>query len=217
MAQQIGTHMSRASGLVDTLEQTCAIDGPNLRKAFRQHTAEAVARIDAAATPKWLPHQRGGYGARFTFSLIELLAAVGSIHHPEKIGAKWHMRQVLRSAGAGLAYARAGGAPTLVEAVRADALTLADAARIGNAAAELLDVTSVIDPTRQAVARRFDANTSMIAWEGPGAICVHVGISSPTLALHLASVTSTLERLSPMDPAPKPSYAPAPAGQSQAG
>jgi hypothetical protein len=210
LAKQMGSDLRDGLGLVGLLEQRCAIDGPNLRKALRQHTAEAITQIPAGSVAHWLAHRDGGYGASFTFGLAELLAAIGTLGQPGLASStRFHLQQVLHAAGTGLAYMRTGGAPTLVGAVRADALGLAEIGRIGRSAAELLDVTRVVDPERRTVARLLDAHRAFIAWEHREAVCVSHGISAKTLALHLAALTTTLERIRPTLSPPMPSYAPA--------
>jgi hypothetical protein len=67
--------------LGETLVERGLVSSDGLRCAFRQHTAEAIARLSAAAslTLTWAPNRTGRYDAQFSFATSELLCCIGAL------------------------------------------------------------------------------------------------------------------------------------------
>jgi hypothetical protein len=71
--------------LAAELEARALISSLGLRAALKQHTVESlIAQCDGSHAVTWVPHRQRGYGARFTFPPIELLAAAGAELYPHE-------------------------------------------------------------------------------------------------------------------------------------
>jgi len=67
--------------LGETLVARGLVSSEGLRRALRQHTAEAVARLSTATWLKltWTPNRTRRYDAQFTFGTSELLCCIGAL------------------------------------------------------------------------------------------------------------------------------------------
>ncbi|MGH9389823.1 MAG: hypothetical protein ACRD1Z_09420, partial [Vicinamibacteria bacterium] len=93
--------------LGETLVARGLVSSEGLRCALRQHTAEAIARLSAAAslTLTWAFNRTRRYDAQFTFGTAELLCCIGAFgFEPKAVEADRTLREVTPDRAVGVAF-----------------------------------------------------------------------------------------------------------------
>ena len=109
--------------LGETLVTRGLVSSEGLRCALRQHTAEAIARLSAAAslTLTWAFNRTKRYDAQFTFGTSELLCCIGAIgFEPAAEEADRTLREVTPDRSVGIAFLTGTDHPLPVAQVSAE-------------------------------------------------------------------------------------------------
>lgn len=119
--------------LGETLVRRAIVSETGLRRALRQHNAEAIALLSVPESEAvWTPKRSATYDSRFTFGTTELLVSVGALADAESAS---RARQVLRGVtppdGTGAAYVALGGDPIPVAEVNSTRFGAADFMDLG--------------------------------------------------------------------------------------
>jgi hypothetical protein len=109
--------------LGETLVARGLVSSEGLRTALRQHTAEAIGRLSAAAPlgVTWTSNRVQRYDAQFTFTPAELLCCVGALgleFEAEQAGVI--LREVTPDRSVGVAFLAANGHPIPLAQVSAE-------------------------------------------------------------------------------------------------
>lgn len=127
--------------LGETLVARGLVSSDGLRNALRQHTAEAIGRLSAAAPLNltWAPNRSKRYDAQFTFSASELLCCVGALgleFEAEQAGVI--LREVTPDRSVGVAFLAAQGHPIPLAQVSAEGWSCQSLLDLGDWAREAL-------------------------------------------------------------------------------
>jgi hypothetical protein len=109
--------------LGETLVARGLVSSEGLRCALRQHTAEAIARLSAAArlTLTWDSNRTKRYNAQFTFGTSELLCCIGAFGlEPRAVAADLTLREVTPDRSVGVAFLTGKDHPLPVAQVSAE-------------------------------------------------------------------------------------------------
>jgi hypothetical protein len=93
--------------LGETLVARGLVSSEGLRRALKQHTAEAIARLSAAPSLAltWSFHRSRRYDAQFTFGTSELLCSIGALGREGKaVEADRTLREVTPESSIGVAF-----------------------------------------------------------------------------------------------------------------
>jgi|GEM_PF-2738582 len=189
-----------ASSIGDALVSGGLLSSDGLRDALRQHTAEAVLalagrypagpggeRARNEEPPVWMARAKP-FGARFTFSSVELLALAGAAWAPGPADeARGEMETMLRHGGFGVAFAQVAGAPGLVPIgeVQASKLTLDEAVELGAWGARAVREDGVVrGGVPRLVAALSPKGDALVAWL-TGAVIYVVICPSPSSLAHV--------------------------------
>lgn len=177
--------------LGEALVQEGLVTEIGLRTALLDHSADAVASLSriAPARLSWIEHRRRRYDARYSFSPLEVLAAVGSLAAPAEVHrALEGLRFRLAAGGAGVAYTRSLGfsAPLPLALVGAERLRLGEALELGRWAIDALEVARALSPSRDLVATFRRTGGGSAAWEEGATALAATFTDASSLAFALA-------------------------------
>jgi hypothetical protein len=180
---------AEATPIGEALVSGGLLSSDGLRDALLQHTAEAVLALAARSEepPAWLARAKP-FGARFTFSPVELLVSAGAAWAPGPASeARGEMDGMLRYGGFGLAFARMAGSGELIPVgeVQGSKLTLSEVVELGAWGDRLVRADGVV---RGGVPRLVAAmglnGDALVAWL-TGAVIYVVICPSPSSLAHV--------------------------------
>jgi len=170
-----------------------------LRRALRQHTAEALVWMTrtGAAETDWLPSEHRRYDARFSFGTGELLGTIGVILSPDAAGdARRQLDDVVSGGARGLAFVRGGAAlPVPVLVTEPEGLTATSVLDVGRWAVSCLDLAAAVQPDRRLVACVCPSGAGVLAWQEGDVVCVAMCDDPSTLAFAIVTRTRCARRL----------------------
>ena len=144
----------RASGssLGDALLGSGEITEPGLRAAIFRQSVESIAHIarQSSAPPEFIPRPGSSFAARFRFSTVEILAALGARRdHALAALARQHLSRVVMPETAVAAFLRDehSRAPDVIAAVDAGLSRIDTLCEAGAWALDLFDLVSAADPS----------------------------------------------------------------------
>ena len=169
-----------------------------LRRALRQHTAEALVwmtRAGVAATD-WSEHARRRYDARFSFGTGEILAMIGVMLSPDAAAhARRELDEAVRGGARGLAFVRGGAAlPLPVLVTHPEGLTAGEVVDAGRWAVSCLDLVSAVAPDGRLVACTGRDGAGVVAWVERDLLCVAMCDDASTLAFVVVTRTRRARR-----------------------
>lgn len=177
-----GTHRP----LGELLAERGLIADDGLRAALMQHTVESlIAQCDGSDHAiTWVPHRRRGYGARFTFSPIELLAAAGAQLYPsESVGAELGLMAALPAAQTAGSFAIGDeDQPIAVWTTGHAVWRVRDLLELGDWAAAALGVCNGFSPAVMQRAVAGVTGAAAIGWRS-GRRLVHAAVIDEPAAL----------------------------------
>jgi hypothetical protein len=154
--------------LGETLVEEGIISADELRRALRQHAAEALAVLSqgAAAEVRFVAHSRRKYDARFSFGPAELLVGVGALRDPVvTVQARSVLRRTLASGGSGVAYL---GDPRdmlwPIGEVDADRLGVSGVVELAEWASQAFDVVRAVRGNPGFVSFRTRSDMAALVW-----------------------------------------------------
>lgn len=165
------------------------ISSEGLRDALRQHTAEAMLALAGhrGEAPAWVARAKP-FGARFSFSSVELLVLAGAAWAPGAAEeARGEMEKMLRHGGFGVAFAKVSGSSGLVPVgeVQGSKLTLSEAIELGAWGARAVREDGVVrGGVPRLVAAMGPNGDALVAWL-TGAVVYVVICPSPSSLAHV--------------------------------
>lgn len=156
--------------LGESLVEQGLISRDGLRRALRQHSAEAIALLaldHRSPVWTWVEHRRRRYDAAFTFSPAELLSGMGAVCRPEAARhAAEQLSRNLDGGGCGAAFVRdpAHARAIPVAAFACDALGVHAVAALGEWVAGMLDLSAAFDPDSRLVVAARREGGSIVGW-----------------------------------------------------
>lgn len=167
---------ARGVALGEALVESGIVSPDGLRRALRQHTAEAMERLShSPGQLAWVEHRRRGYDARFTFVPGEiLLGLVGLRISAAAVHAQAMLRQAVDAPSAGAAFVRVQGAafPLPVAALGMETRPVRELVAVGRWAMDTLDLAGAFEPERQLVGAVADTGRSLLTWLDEGLVYV---------------------------------------------
>jgi len=179
--------------LRDLLHLPSAAPAAEQRAALRQHTVESLIRLDGCGGDvRWVPHRRGGYQPRWTFTAAELLAAVGAALYAGEAAGAAALDELVPDAAIGASFVVGddGEAVTVYE-LCGDRLGVAALVELGGWATAALDVTRGFSAAAMAQALAAAQRRAALAWRG-GRRLVHAMVIDDPSAL--ARAVAELDR-----------------------
>lgn len=157
------------TALGEALVESGLVSPDGLRRALRQHTAEALALLSQCRrTVAWIEHRRSKYDARFTFVAGELFVGLGALRMAPIAGsAHAVLRHGVDETGAGVAFGRSPGTamPMPIAAVGMREVGVRTLQELGRWAMSSLDLTRVVDPKVTLVGAVTSSNHSLLIWQ----------------------------------------------------
>ncbi|MCK6586281.1 MAG: hypothetical protein HUU21_39365 [Polyangiaceae bacterium] len=181
----------RAEGrsIGDALVSGGLVSSDGFRDALLQHTAEAVLALAGreGEPPAWVARAKP-FGARFSFSSVELLVSAGAAWAPGQADeARSEMERMLRLGGFGVAFAQVSGSSGLVPIGEAQGskLTLSEAIELGAWGARAVRQDRVVrGGVPRLVAAMGPNGDALVAWL-TGAVIYVVICPSPSSLAHV--------------------------------
>ncbi|HEX7604009.1 MAG TPA: DUF4388 domain-containing protein [Polyangiaceae bacterium] len=169
---------ARGIALGEALVESGIVSPDGLRRALRQHTAEAMERLSLSTQElSWVEHRKRAYDARFTFVPGEILVGLVGLRMSVRAA---HAQATLRLAvdvpNAGAAFARVQGAafPLPVAATGMETLPVRELVGIGRWAMDTLDLAGAFEPERRLVGAVADTGRALLTWLDEGLVYVAV-------------------------------------------
>jgi hypothetical protein len=144
----------------------------NLRRALRQHSAEALVRLammSGKMTSTFTPHRRVSYNARYTFPTPELLTTSCELRNKKlAAAARAELRRLLPPEATGMMFAISEGEPPLPVALQGSRLSAAtDVPRLAQFCCSIQDVTGILVDSRRMVVHTAGEH-AVVTWSrGP--------------------------------------------------
>lgn len=188
---------TRGIALGEALVESGVVSPDGLRRALRQHTAEAMERLSLSAPSQelaWVEHRKRGYDARFTFVPGEILVGlVGLRMSASAVHAQAALRLAVDAKKPGAAFARVPGAavPLPVAATGMGALPVRELLGLGRWAMDTLDLAGAFEPGRHLVGAVADTGRSIITWLDDGVVYVALCEDPSEFAGTLAKILRT--------------------------
>ena len=179
------------TSVVHALASSGVLSEEGFLAALGRHNAEAIARLARARTTRasgFTPHLKCGYGPRFVFGTLEMLAAIAGKRRPRlALEARARIAQLRALDISTFAFAReAAVREPLVVGVSPDcALTVRDALELGAFALASFDVSLAVDAATTVVLATWCSRLSVVCWREQEVFYVAVCGSRPASALLL--------------------------------
>ncbi len=186
--------------LGETLVARGLVSSDGLRNALRQHTAEAIGRLSAAAPLNltWNSNRTKRYDAQFTFSAAELLCCIGALgleFEAEQAGMK--LREVTPDRSVGIAFLAGAHHPLPVAQVSAESWSCQSLLDLGEWAREALGNGNG-DGIKGSVLGSDTVNSLKRAWRSGETVFVRwTGDSEPLASLPAETFDFERETLIP--------------------
>lgn len=178
--------------LGESLVASGIVSGDGLRRALRQHTAEALAVIGEARTepPRWREHARGRYDARFSFLPAELFVSACTMPRAELAARAYReLRATLQGSGVGFAFVRDGDAALSIPiaVTSTEHVPVRMLIDIGRWATGALDIGAVVDRGRNMVVHRTEPGDGTLVWQAGCIVYVATFGDASSLACAIVS------------------------------
>ncbi len=154
--------------LGETLISAGLISPNDLRRALRQHTAEAIAIMGENSTSsRFLPHNGRGYEAAFTFSTGALLCSLGALKNSilaTKANQRLHM--TLPETCTGVVYLRDQGAsPTPLAMAGEHEFQVGEIQQLAAWSSSMLDISGALGDSTQFMAASDSKGQAIGFWQ----------------------------------------------------